>query len=283
MLVGILDGDEMAPLYVIRIWSNCQQRKSSVISGMSSHGLKALCRYAGDADLLERGLIEAGFIVREGNDICAPKWADHNAKLIANWQNGKRGGKPKKQHENEKHNPSAGLGYKNETQLEPNRNPNVTQSEPNSNPNSFFANPNDTLANPTLTDKIRLDIDKIKAVNNPNGLFVPSDADDELIKPEKPDKAECPHKEIIALYHEVLPMCPSIRDWTPARATQLRARWNEDPARHDLEWWRKLFEYIKTCDFLVGKSGKQPFFVDLPWITKAENFAKIREGRYENR
>ena len=44
---------------------------------------------------------------------------------------------------------------------------------------------------------------------------------------QHPAKPDCPHKEIVALYHEKLPTCPVIRDWTATRATALRARWNE--------------------------------------------------------
>ena len=111
--------------------------------------------------------------------------------------------------------------------------------------------------------------------------FVPSDAGDQIISaPAKPD---CPHKEIIALYHEVLPQCPQIRDWTPARATQLRARWNEDASRQNLGYWRRFFEYVASCDFLVGRTGKTPFFADLEWMTKSANFTKIREAKYANK
>jgi hypothetical protein len=116
--------------------------------------------------------------------------------------------------------------------------------------------------------------------SNPNGLLVISDADDV----QKSGKPTCPHKEIIAVYHEILPACPRIRDWTPARQTMLRARWNEDDKRQNIAWWRNFFEYVASCDFLVGKvssHGNRPFFADLPWLLKAENFAKVREGRYE--
>jgi hypothetical protein len=44
-----------------------------------------------------------------------------------------------------------------------------------------------------------------------------------------------------------------------------------------------FFNYVSGCDFLVGKSGKNPFFADLEWMTKAQNFVKIREGKYNNR
>lgn len=117
----------------------------------------------------------------------------------------------------------------------------------------------------------------------PDGVVATSPAGGAVVPMPKKQKPDCPHQDIIALYHEVLPQCPQIRDWTPARATQLRARWNEDRRRQTLDYWRKFFEYVATCDFLVGRSGKQPFFADLEWMTKPGNFAKIREGRYENR
>jgi hypothetical protein len=109
--------------------------------------------------------------------------------------------------------------------------------------------------------------------------FVPGDAEDKKPRSAKPD---CPHQAIIELYHQRLPQCPAIRDWTPARATQLRARWNESHDRQSLDYWADLFDYIAKCDFLVGKSAK-PFIADLEWITKSKNFTKIREGKYENR
>ena len=56
-----------------------------------------------------------------------------------------------------------------------------------------------------------------------------------------PAKPDCPHQEIIALYHEVLPQCPQVRDWTPARQIQLRCRWNEDEKRQNLMYWRQFF------------------------------------------
>lgn len=111
--------------------------------------------------------------------------------------------------------------------------------------------------------------------------LVPSAADDSL--PNRPAKPNCPHQEIIDLYHEVLPQCPQVRDWTPARATQLRARWNEDPDRQNLGYWRRFFEYAGQSDFLMGRTGPKPFFADLEWMTKSCNFTKIREAKYENR
>jgi hypothetical protein len=101
--------------------------------------------------------------------------------------------------------------------------------------------------------------------------------------PGHPAKPDCPHQDIIAIYHEVLPQCPQVRDWTPARATQLRARWNESPDRQHLAYWRRFFEYAGQSDFLMGRTGPKPFFADLEWMTKSGNFTKIREAKYENR
>jgi len=118
-------------------------------------------------------------------------------------------------------------------------------------------------------------------ITNPPGLVVGSQATD-LIG-IRADRSSCPHQDIIALYHDVLPSSPSIRDWTPARAAHLRARWAEDASRQNLEWWRRFFEYIADSRFLTGKTygqGRKPFHAPLDWICKAENFAKIREGRF---
>lgn len=101
----------------------------------------------------------------------------------------------------------------------------------------------------------------------------------------KPPTPACPHEEIIALYHEILPMCPVIRAWTKARQDKLRARWNEAPERQNLDYWRRFFEYVASSAFLTGRSapapGRRPFVATLYWMVGAENFTKIREGAYE--
>lgn len=96
---------------------------------------------------------------------------------------------------------------------------------------------------------------------------------------------DCPHQAIIAAYHELLPVCPHIREWTPARAAALRARWREKPERQSVDWWRQLFAYCARSEFLTGRArpapGRKPFLLSLDWLVKAENFAKVVEGRYE--
>lgn len=106
-----------------------------------------------------------------------------------------------------------------------------------------------------------------------------------VLQSKPPVKPNCPHQEIINLYHTVLPSNPMIRDWTPARAELLRARWNEDSKRQNLEYWKSFFDYVAGSPFLTGKkTGKdgRAFAPGLDWLLKAENFAKVREGRYED-
>lgn len=98
------------------------------------------------------------------------------------------------------------------------------------------------------------------------------------------NNGDCPHQQIISLYHELLPMCPTVKEWTDARMKNLRARWKSSHEFQSLDWWRGFFEYIAKSKFLTGqvtgRNGKT-FLVSLPWIVLPENFAKIREGMYE--
>lgn len=97
-------------------------------------------------------------------------------------------------------------------------------------------------------------------------------------------RPSCPHQEIIALWHAILPSAVGVKDWTPARSAMLKARWCEDEKRQNMEFWDGLFKYIAGIPFLTGGSvspGRKPFMISLPWLLKAENFAKVREGNYE--
>lgn len=90
----------------------------------------------------------------------------------------------------------------------------------------------------------------------------------------------CPHNEIIALYHELLPSLRQVRTWEGKRPKHLQARWREDPERQNLGWWRRFFGYVAQSDFLMGR--KTDFATDLEWLIAPSNFAKVIEGKYEN-
>lgn len=156
------------------------------------------------------------------------------------------------------------------------------------------SNRSETLAEPFRNQEQEQEQEQEKTYPNPDGLGVASAADDPIPaaieadlshRRQKPSHPPCPHQQIIAAYHELLPASPRIRDWTPARADHLRCRWNEDPKRQNLDWWRRFFGYIAESAFLTGRAtsgDRRPFTPGLDWICKAENFAKIREGRFHD-
>lgn len=121
------------------------------------------------------------------------------------------------------------------------------------------------------------------------------EAEEKPEKNEKPEVPPCPHKQILALYHELLPELPRMKIWDGARQQNLTARWRERwkagkyaTQAGGLDFWRRLFVYIgRDCDWLMGRAenygGRKPFQASLDWIVKPQNFAKIIEGKYYRR
>lgn len=116
--------------------------------------------------------------------------------------------------------------------------------------------------------------------------------------PGKPDAIPtCPHLELIDLFGRHLPELPQPKPelWTGKNAEAMRSRWrwvltakrrngnryatNEAEA---LDWFGRFFAYVAASDFLSGRSGKWGN-CDLSWLMKAENFAKVVQGNYENK
>lgn len=85
----------------------------------------------------------------------------------------------------------------------------------------------------------------------------------------------CPHKKIIALYHEQLPMLRKVRTWTGERPKILGRLWKQHP---DLDWFAGYFAYVAESEFLTGKASD--FQADLEWLLRPRNFQKINEGKY---
>jgi len=115
-------------------------------------------------------------------------------------------------------------------------------------------------------------------------LLTPANAGEAGTSVPRPARPNCPHQEIIALYHELLPMGLQVRTWNGDRPKNLQARWREDPKRQSLDWWRKFFTYCAKSEFLTGRAApardRDPFVVSLDWLVSPKNFAKTLEGRY---
>lgn len=94
----------------------------------------------------------------------------------------------------------------------------------------------------------------------------------------------CPHQEIIALWHELMPELTTVKTWNEKRAKMLKARWNgkdmDGNKFNNLKFWRKYFEYIRESDWLMGRCNK--WSATLEWVINESNFNKIIEGTYHN-
>lgn len=102
--------DESAPLILIRLWGFCQQNQKWSLEGIPPESLNSICRVENPRVSVYEMLITCGFIkVRDGvpyvND-----WESYNSKLIAAWNNGRSGGRPK--------NPQVPVGSSDENRLD---------------------------------------------------------------------------------------------------------------------------------------------------------------------
>jgi len=103
---------------------------------------------------------------------------------------------------------------------------------------------------------------------------------------------DCPHKEILALWAEVLPSLPQHSEWNAIRRKHLQCRWREKAVEKGwssqadgLAFFRRLFAYVGQSPWLTGRvisrdPSRQTFVVELEWLIKPANFAKVIEGKY---
>ncbi|WP_129408065.1 hypothetical protein [Marinitoga lauensis] len=92
-----------------------------------------------------------------------------------------------------------------------------------------------------------------------------------------------PYKKIIELYHTYCPSLPRVKVLNETRKKYIKARWKEYP---DLKFWEQYFQSVEESDFLTGRAdygNRNPFIADLEWLMRPNNFAKVIEGKYNNR
>lgn len=93
MLVRLLK-DERAPIYVLRLWAHCQQRKTDRFTDWNPDVLASVCRWETDGLTLWEAMGKT-FLKIDGGNVVVHGWAETNASLISAWANGKLGGRPK--------------------------------------------------------------------------------------------------------------------------------------------------------------------------------------------
>lgn len=114
-----LQGDPLSPTYILRLWGHCQEQKDHKFAKLSAPALAAICHFNGAPQALWLAIQNAGFILVKGETVIVHEWDEYNAGLIRNWDNGRKGGRPRTK--NKKPMGSAGL-----TQSKPSDNPDVT-------------------------------------------------------------------------------------------------------------------------------------------------------------
>ena len=143
------------------------------------------------------------------------------------------------------------------------------------NPPLFLANPNLTQKKPNQ----ELLTTNHKLLTKDQDILATSEKPDD---DDPPVKNKTPIKEIVKLYHKILPTLPRVEKLTKAREGYLKQRWRED--LQDLTQWENFFHFVSESDFLMGRiesyDNRPPFLANLEWITKPSNFAKIAEDKY---
>ena len=98
-----------------------------------------------------------------------------------------------------------------------------------------------------------------------------------------PKRPPVPVKEILDMYHKLLPMCPSVQKLTEARRRQIEARWRSGDIP-DLDSWHEYFAFVAKSKFLTGlapsSNGRKPFVADIDFLTRESSAVKIYEGKY---
>lgn len=178
----------------------------------------------------------------------------YNDKAERNRQVGKKGGRPK----------ASGLGDGNpeETQT-------VSKREPKPNPSH----------KPLAISQE--EASKPSAYSSPSDPSAPANDQPKANDPVPP----CPHADIVAMYHSMLPAHPRIKVWDSSRAANLRQRWREDSKRQSLDYWQRFFKHVAASPFLAGRASsgdRRPFVASLDWLVMPKNFAKVIEGRYHD-
>jgi hypothetical protein len=85
-------------------------------------------------------------------------------------------------------------------------------------------------------------------------------------------------QNIIDIFHSVCLSYPKVRILSDARRKAIQARLRV----HGADIIREVFEKAESSDFLRGKNDRN-WSADFDWIMADRNFAKILDGKYDNR
>lgn len=90
-----------------------------------------------------------------------------------------------------------------------------------------------------------------------------------------------PYEQIVALYHEILPMGVRCKALTANRKSAIRARVRSGDLP-DLDTWRQYFERAAKAKFIRGEvapiNGHKQFQVSIDYLIREDSYAKALEN-----
>lgn len=201
---------------------------------------------------------------------------DSYRRYTANVENGKKGGRPRKQPVQETNEETDGLtekpmGFEDETQK---------------------PKPNQTKLNQT---NINIDtLSECLSGQSPDDTSLPEESESEGHAGKRP---ACPVKEIVDMYHDILPEHPRVEIINAQRRGAINARWadigtrlkttgREDSREARLEYMAQVFRRASRSSFLTGKAvcrdGKT-YMATFDMLMRPNGFAGVIEGKYDDR
>ena len=272
---------------LVALWTwAAQNRNSGVLSDMDDEDVSIAAVWNGEPETFVETLLALRFLERRDEVLHLHDWPEHQAYVVqepirrargqkaalARW--GALPGLPEPS-DAEASGPAAGV---------PDAEPDHASGMPA--PLSSYAPiPADPGEDHALTS--------FERASAPSGPDVP----DAPRGPEPKAAPPCPHADIVALYHEVLPDHRRVAVLSARRRGALKARWADvgrrlrergrpDGRAERLAWLRRFFETAAASDFLTGRlPGRdgRTYLVDFDKLMSPAGFVGVIEGKYRNR
>lgn len=242
------------------LWT-ASERHTGDLAGLSDEDIELAARWEGDGGALVEALIVVGYLEGDEGARRVHDWREHNPWAATR---GVRVAKARAA-------AAARWGTVHATSI-----PQACNEHAQGNANSTFEQcppPNPTQPKETALRAVVITPSADDPHQRPNGSAKKANGN---------GKHEVPFAEIVALYHESLPMLPKIEKLTKQRQGYIRQRWAEDLPT--LDHWRNYFDFVRQSPFLTGRTegrdGRPPFRATLEWLCRPSNYAKVAEEAY---
>lgn len=95
-----VSGSREAAYWMIRLWGECHRRMSSHFETADPAEIAGICGFEGDPEEFVGWLGKLRWLEKNGSGFIASGWAEHNGSLVSRWENGRKGGRPRKPTDN---------------------------------------------------------------------------------------------------------------------------------------------------------------------------------------